>query len=435
MCTARVWAGLALIVATAAWAQENPVVGVEKISDTTGGVEGVLADNDRFGMDVAPLVGTTRPGFAVGAHGDDDSGNNAGAVWILFTDGGSPSHLKFANPDSQPDNDLFGVSLASIDDLDGNGVHELVVGAQGDSDVASSSGAVWVLFMGSDGSVLNTQKISAMIGLQANDTFGAAVAGLGDIDGDGHSDVAVGATDDDDGATNAGAVYVLRLDAAAAVLQTFKISAAPGSLHVDLSYGDAFGNVTAIDVNGDDMKELVVGTCCDGAADRGAVYVLFLTYENGSLRIESEEKISASDPVFGTAIDPGDNFGYRPFGIGDLDGDGHVEIGVGAWRDDDGGTDRGALWIVSLHETGQALAQLKISDTAGGFSGGLANGDNFGIGGAAVGDLNGDGPSISSWAPTMTTMAAQTEDQHGCCTCQVGRASAATGFLPCTAHC
>ncbi|MBQ36806.1 MAG: hypothetical protein QGI32_13730 [Candidatus Latescibacteria bacterium] len=344
---------------------------MEKISDTTGGVEGVLADNDRFGMDVAPLVGTTRPGFAVGAHGDDDSGNNAGAVWILFTDGGSPSHLKFANPDSQPDNDLFGVSLASIDDLDGNGVHELVVGAQGDSDVASSSGAVWVLFMGSDGSVLNTQKISA----------------------------------------------------------------APGSLHVDLSYGDAFGNVTAIDVNGDDMKELVVGTCCDGAADRGAVYVLFLTYENGSLRIESEEKISASDPVFGTAIDPGDNFGYRPFGIGDLDGDGHVEIGVGAWRDDDGGTDRGALWIVSLHETGQALAQLKISDTAGGFSGGLANGDNFGIGGAAVGDLNGDGPSISSWAPTMTTMAAQTEDQHGCCTCQVGRASAATGFLPCTAHC
>ncbi|HJP31738.1 MAG TPA: hypothetical protein QGF95_14400, partial [Candidatus Latescibacteria bacterium] len=134
---------------------------MEKISDTTGGVEGVLADNDRFGMDVAPLVGTTRPGFAVGAHGDDDSGNNAGAVWILFTDGGSPSHLKFANPDSQPDNDLFGVSLASIDDLDGNGVHELVVGAQGDSDVASSSGAVWVLFMGSDGSVLNTQKISA----------------------------------------------------------------------------------------------------------------------------------------------------------------------------------------------------------------------------------------------------------------------------------
>ena len=69
------------------------------------------------------------------------------------------------------------------------------------------------------GSVVeNVQKISMLEGglstyvtLDESDNFGSSVASIGDLNGDGVPDLAVGAYDDDDGSTNAGAVYILSL--------------------------------------------------------------------------------------------------------------------------------------------------------------------------------------------------------------------------------
>ena len=67
------------------------------------------------------------------------------------------------------------------------------------------------------GDVLDQHKISDTVGgfpagLENNDELGFSMATLGDIDGDGFGDVAVGAHLDDDGGLNRGAVYVLRLN-------------------------------------------------------------------------------------------------------------------------------------------------------------------------------------------------------------------------------
>lgn len=90
-------------------------------------------------------------------------------------------------------------------------------------------------------------------------------------------------------------------------------------------------------------------------------------------------------------LDDGDLFGYSTFEVGDFNGDSITDLAVGARDDDDGGTNRGAVWILFLNTDGTVQSHAKISDTTGGFGGGLSDGDLFGFEGAAIGDLNGDG--------------------------------------------
>jgi hypothetical protein len=101
--------------------------------------------------------------------------------------------------------DWFGTSVANLGDVDDDGVIDLAVGAIQDTDGGGNArGAVWILFLNTDGSVKSHQKISDTEGnftgiLDDNDSFGMSVAGLGDLDDDGVEDLAVGAFLDDDG--------------------------------------------------------------------------------------------------------------------------------------------------------------------------------------------------------------------------------------------
>ncbi len=160
----------------------------------------------------------------MGAYLDDDGGLDRGAVWVLFlnTNGTVKSHQKISDTQGGftgilRNTDWFGISVASLGDLDGDGVGDLAVGAIGDDDGGSARGAVWILFLNTNGTVKTHQKISDTQGgftgiLDNIDVFGTSVASLGDLDGDGVGDLAVGAWGDDDGGFDRGAVWVLFLD-------------------------------------------------------------------------------------------------------------------------------------------------------------------------------------------------------------------------------
>jgi len=180
---------------------DGTVKSFQKISDTQGTFTGVLDDSDRFGESVAnmgDLDGDGVTDLVVGAFLDDDGGSGRGAAWVLFmdTDGTVKSHQKISDTQGSftgvlDDNDRFGKSVANIGDLDGDGVTDLVVGAFLDDDGGASSnrGAVWVLFMDTDGTVKSDQKISDTQGgftgvLDDNDRFGKSVANIGDLDSD-----------------------------------------------------------------------------------------------------------------------------------------------------------------------------------------------------------------------------------------------------------
>ena len=295
------------------------------------------------------------------------------------------------------DVDLFGWSVASLSDLDGDGVSEIVVGAPWDDDGGFNRGAVWVLFLNTDGTVKSHQKISDTEGgftgiLDDEDFFGFSVASLGDLDGDGVADLGVGARFDDDGGRKRGAVWVLFLNTDGTVKSHQKISDTEGGFSGTLDNDDRFGTSVALlgDLDADGVGDLAVGARLDddGGFDHGAVWVLFLNTDG---TVKSHQKISDTEGGFTGILDDEDFFGGSVASLGDLDGDGVGDLAVGADWDDDGGFNRGAVWVLFLNTNGMVKSHQKISDTEGGFTGTLDNSDRFGWSAASMGDLDGDG--------------------------------------------
>jgi hypothetical protein len=206
-----------------------------------------------------------------------------------------------------------------------------------------------VLFLNDDGTVKSHQKISDTEGgftgvLDSGDWFGMSVASPGDLDGDGVSDVAVGAPNDDDGGPFRGAVWVLFLNDDGTVKSHQKISDTQGGFTGTLADSDGFGtSVTSLgDLDGDGVGDIAVGAWQDddGGGGHGAVWVLFL---NDDGTVKSHQKISDTEGGFTGTLDSNDWFGISVASLGDLDDDGVGDIAVGAYGDDDGGGDHGAV--------------------------------------------------------------------------------------------
>ena len=107
---------------------------------------------------------------------------------IAFETGGFTGQLD--------DEDNFGYSIASMGDIDGDGVQDLAVGAPGDDDGGPRRGAAWVLFMNTDGTVKTQQKLSVTEGgfVDSYDDyrFGVAISNGTDLDGDGQNEILMG---------------------------------------------------------------------------------------------------------------------------------------------------------------------------------------------------------------------------------------------------
>lgn len=335
-----------------------------KITAGLNGFSGPLSDSEHFGSAVASpgdLDGDGIPDLVVGAPGDDDNGTDRGALWVLFLnrDGSVRVQQKISDlaggfVAGLNNNDQFGGAVASIGDLDGDGVPDLVVGSAQNSDGGNQRGAVYVLFMNRDGTVKAQQKISSTDGnfqgaLHDQDHFGSAVTGVGDIDGDGVNDLAVAASGDDAGGSNRGAVWILFMNRDGTLKSQQKISQTDGQFDQLLADGDSFGSSLADvgDVNGDGIDELAVGAnqSSDGGLARGAVYVLFLKKTG---KVISSSRISQTAGNFPDILSDGEQFGNAVVGLGDLDGDGNKDIAVGANLDNDGGSGAGAMWVLFM---------------------------------------------------------------------------------------
>lgn len=409
------WGSIAVGIALAsssglAGAQVAPgtVRSISKISHTQGGFTPVLRDSDQLGRSVTvlgDLDGNGVPDLASGGLGDDDGGVDQGAAHVLFlrSDGKVLRSQKisalagnFAG-DLDP-GDQFGRDMAGIGDLDGDGTPDLAVGANYDDDGGIDRGALWILFLEPDGTVKRHSKISSTQGgftgpLRNRDEFGRSVVSLGDLDGDGTLELAVGAPTDSTGGTKRGAVWILSLNSDGRVERQTKIAHQSGGFTGRLRNTDWFGFSLARlgDFDHDGVMDLAVGAALDddGLVNAGAVWLLYLR-PDGS--VKEHRKISMLAGSFTGELESPDQFGTSVTAIGDLNGDGITELAVGAVKDDDGGTDRGSIYVLFLTPLGTVAFHQKISHLLGGFPNRqLGNWDWFGSSLAPLGDFNRDG--------------------------------------------
>lgn len=286
--------------------------------------------------------------------------------------------------------DRFARDHDAVGDVNGDGVIDFVIGARSDDDGGTDAGAVYILFMNKDGSVLSNQKISTLEGgfndtLNAGNFFGYGVAGIGDYDGDDIPDIAVSAPT----APN-NSLYIIHLNGDGTVKSYVKNEAI-------IAQGlSAIG-----DINDDGKIDLVACNpgSNDGGRSRGAIDILF--FDDASQVISANTvTISSTQGNFGTGLEDGDEFGGREVAmLGDLDNDGTKEMAVGAFMSDGG---KGAIWILSLDSTiYNVISKIKITEGLNGFTETLDLEENpngtfgaqFGHAMCAIGDIDGDGIS------------------------------------------
>jgi hypothetical protein len=321
--------------------------------------------------------------------------------------------------------DRAGASVARAGDVDGDGVDDLVIGADSaDPNGQSTAGEVYVVF-GKDTSTegdfesvislstLNGASGFVINGIDANDRAGAAVAGAGDVNGDGISDIILGATQaDPNGQSAAGEAYVVfgkNTAVEGAFPATLNLSALDGSNGFLLNGIDANDEAgwsvgSAGDFNGDGIGDVIVGAPRADPGGRslaGEAYVVFGKDTDVAGQFAPAINLSALNGANGlvlNGIDSGDFSGISVGTPGDIDGDGVDDLIIGGWYGDPSGqSNAGEVYVVYGRHTATegAFAASRELSTLDGTIGFVINGINAGdqTGGAVTGagDVNGDG--------------------------------------------
>ncbi len=341
------------------------------------------AGADAAGTSVASIGDHDGDGIAdllIGAPDHDGGGSGAGAAFLVRSNRTGSVDLGLGSAailTGAAAGDAAGSWVAPAGDIDADGYADILVGAPGNDGAATDAGAAYLLFGPLSGTAALSTAPAVYRGGAANDTLGAALAAVGDVTGDGQSDVLIGAWGDDTAASNAGAAYVFPASAG-----TRSATAATASFTGEQSSDFAGFRVAAAgDLDGDGIADLAIGAYAanpGGLNNAGTAYILYGPVSGATPLRNADGRLDglAANDFVGRAL----------AGVGDQDGDGRDDLLVGATGVDTTGAQAGAAYLWSGPCAGTTAASAAAA-TFHGESPGASAGRSV----AAGGDLDGDG--------------------------------------------
>ncbi|MCP4039865.1 MAG: hypothetical protein GY733_23170, partial [bacterium] len=290
---------------------------------------------------------------------------------------------------------LFGNAISSLGDLNGDGITDIAVGSSGATDV-------WILYLNSDGTV------QSHIGHSVNASYPTtALASLGDVNLNGVTDLAVGMAEAPCSGLGApprcGQVDVLYLNGSGGIDSTVSIDDTNVSgLIADSGLGASLAALG--DIDGDNTPDFAAGAPGIGSPVQGEVAVIRLLSGGGVL---SATNLVTGGIGWAGASPISASFGASLTAMGDIDGNGVTDLAVGAPTTGGITPSNGAVYLVSLDFVAMNLAIVqnpKIEDGETGLSSVFTVGSKFGIA-VDMMDIDSDGRD-ELWVGAATSVAA-----------------------------
>ena len=384
----------------------------------TGAVGGFGSGTVALFVAVALAVGLSVAGAVVFSV-DDDGPSTAAAQ--TAADGGfsgvinlSDAETKFHGNDTD---DNTGYTVTGAGDVNGDGAHDVLVSAPYVDDHGEDTGAVYLFYGPVDAGDVNVTEADVTFHGAEGDLAGWAVA-AGDLDGDGTSDVVVGAPYNDSEENDSGAVYVV--DGSDDLAGTVNLSTdADAAYHGENASDNAGYSVATVPHDGGDALLVGAPYANSSDVDAGAAYLVRnatddersveeaadVTYEGATVRDQAGwsvadagdftgdgsnevivaapfnhtgdqnytgaayvlstdyadgETVSVAEGRSLHGVGEDDRAGWAVSTAGDANDDGHDDVVVGAPYNDSGGNDSGAAYVV--HGSGELPGSQSLGD-------------------------------------------------------------------------
>ncbi len=308
----------------------------------------------------------------------DEGGPNSGTVYIFYGPISGTHSVTEADAKvvGENGNDEYGHRM-QVGDFDDDGMGDLLIASAYVDAAATDSGAAY-LFSGPLYGSLDASSATARIaGVAANDHAAHSLTCPGDVNGDGHDDLLMGAESSDAGGTNSGAAYLFY-----GPISGFISASTADAVFTGEASGDSAGSAVngPGDFNGDGMDDLVIAANDRdvGGVNAGRIYIFFGPVASGAY------SLSSADVMLDGA--PSESAGNALGASGDFDADGVDDLVVGASSNDAGGVDQGAAYLVY----GPITTDSNL-DHADVIWSGEAAGDQLGWHVAIVPDTDGNG--------------------------------------------
>ncbi|AFY47882.1 FG-GAP repeat protein [Nostoc sp. PCC 7524] len=292
--------------------------------------------------------------------------------------------------------DLLGV-VSDAGDINGDGIDDVIVGAQGADVNGDSSGQSYVIF-GQQGGFspslnladLNGSNGFALNGINLFDLSGTPVSGAGDVNGDGIDDLIIGASRAGVNGLPSGQAYVV-FGQQGGFSPSLNLADLNGSNGFTLNNNVAGYELNSVsdagDINGDGIDDVIVGTS-PFSTNPGRAYVVYGQQEGFSPSLNLAD-LNGSNGFVLNSINLNESVALSVSAAGDINGDGIDDLVIGAQRF--GSSRTGQIYVVFGNQAGFSSSfDLSRLNGSNGFILNGTDGDRLSLVSDA-GDINGDG--------------------------------------------